>query len=244
MLNYPLLDMFYYFPKCLFKPSVLLQVNSNEYLEVLLGSFFLFFILLLIGFIVMYIFFLLTLRNTFKLIQPANRGMQPGEVFLLLIPLFNYVWLFIIVNKLSSSLEKELGSRGMETVPKPTFGIGLAYAILSLSIPLFTYIFPVAEYVIIAMITVVICFIIYWSSVAGYKRKLESFGHLVNNYNQNPSINYNSQAINQTNQGYAGGYAGGHNNHGAGSVLNSPTQNYPNQYPNNSGEYKSGDLYK
>ena len=82
--------------------------------------------------------------------------------------------MFIVVNSLSNSIEKELKSRGIAFGSKPTYGIGLAYAILSVSIPVFNYIFPVMDYVLIAIIAGVVCFISYWSNVSGYKNKLES----------------------------------------------------------------------
>ncbi len=54
-----------------------------------------------IGITIMCIY-LLSLQNTLKEIQAKNRKMEPGQLWLLLIPIFGLVWHFIIVNKLSS----------------------------------------------------------------------------------------------------------------------------------------------
>ena len=53
------------------------------------------------------IFFLVTQQNTLEAIQPENRTISPGEVWLQLIPLFNFVWCFIVVNRVSESINRE-----------------------------------------------------------------------------------------------------------------------------------------
>ena len=202
-------------------------------------------LLLITGLIMIYVSFLNTLSKTLKVIQPINREMESGQVYLLFIPLFNYIWMFITVSNISISIEKELKSRGIQTGSRPTYGIGLAYAILSVSVIIFNYIFPVLEYVIVGLIASIICFIAYWSNVASYKNKIEAFVYQSNNYNQFSQMNNATQFANQSNQGYQGGYSGGHNNHGSGTSYNNSTQNFNNQFPNNNDkEYKSGDLYK
>jgi len=51
----------------------------------------LFQIIILALFLVPGIFFLLTLQNTLKVISPENRKMQPSNVWLMFIPLFNII---------------------------------------------------------------------------------------------------------------------------------------------------------
>jgi len=226
-----------------FKLPILLQVDSTDYWREWLGGFIFAAILIFIAYILMYVFFLITLSKTLKAIQPVNREMEPGEVFLLFIPLFNYVWMFIVVNKLSNSIEKELKSRNITTSSKPTFGIGLAVAILSASFFVFTYMFPYGAKGI--GLAYIICFISYWSNVSGYKNKLESLSQSSFNNNQFSQNNNNNNNNIGGNQGYQGGYSGGHNNHGGNNNYNNSNQNNSNQFPNNNdGEYKSGDLYK
>ena len=77
------------------------------------------------------IFFLITLQNTFKEVKIENRRMQPGEVWLMLIPLFGLVWQFIIVNRLADSLKLEFTQRNIDINEfRPGYSIGLAYCVL------------------------------------------------------------------------------------------------------------------
>lgn len=108
------------------------------------------------------IFFLLTLQNTLKAVSPQNRKMPPGQVWLLLIPLFNYVWNFIVVSRISESIELECKSRNLSSPPKPTYNIGIAYAIL-----VCCGFIPVIN--IFSGIAALICWIIYWVKVNEFK---------------------------------------------------------------------------
>ncbi|SRR5215203_1959020 len=62
-------------------------------------------------FLIPAIFFLLTQQNTLKAIQPHNRAMSPGQVWLQLIPIFGMIWQFFVVSKISDSLRRELAAR-------------------------------------------------------------------------------------------------------------------------------------
>jgi len=46
------------------------------------------------------IFYLITLQNTLHQVKFENRKMQPGQVWLCLIPLFGVIWQFFVVNAL------------------------------------------------------------------------------------------------------------------------------------------------
>lgn len=58
-----------------------------------------------------YIFFLLAQQNTLKAIQPQNRLMQPGEVWLQLIPFFGWIWQFTVVSRIADSICNEYKSQ-------------------------------------------------------------------------------------------------------------------------------------
>lgn len=73
------------------------------------------------------IFFLLTLQNTLKAVQPGNRYMPPANVWLMLIPVFNIIWQFIVVARVSDSIRAELAARGTPAGDRPTYSIGLTY---------------------------------------------------------------------------------------------------------------------
>src|SRR5436305_8624230 len=60
------------------------------------------------------IFFLLTLSRCFKEISPRNRQMEPGQVWLCLIPVFGFIWFIMLVLKLSDSLRDEYEERGLD----------------------------------------------------------------------------------------------------------------------------------
>lgn len=129
------------------------------------------------------IFFLITQQNTLKAIQPQNRSMSPGEVWLQLIPLFGIVWQFIVVSRISTSIGAELASRnsfsfenpqyaqGYEGGERPTYQIGIAYCVLFCCsiIPILGTLTGIAG---------IICWIIYWVKLSEYKNLMYSKNHL------------------------------------------------------------------
>jgi hypothetical protein len=134
-----------------------------------------FFVLVL--FFVPMIFFLIAQQNTLKSIKPQNRRMEPGEVWLQLIPVFNLIWQFIVVGKISDSIRNEINDRNLNSflgiadpvfandlTRRPTYDIGLTFCILSLCgcIPLLGG---------IASIAGIVCWIIYWTQLVSYKNK-------------------------------------------------------------------------
>jgi hypothetical protein len=136
-------------------------------------------LIILIIFLIPAILFLITQQNTLKAIQPQNRSMAPGEVWLQLIPLFNLIWMFIVVTRISDSIRKEFHSRAENSLlglpdpslvaemnKRPTYDIGIAYCVLNLC-----GIVPVIG--TFAGLAGLICWIIYWVKLAEYKNKLE-----------------------------------------------------------------------
>jgi hypothetical protein len=109
------------------------------------------------------IMYLLTLSKALAACAPRNRTMEPGMVWLNLIPLFNIVWIFITIIRISESLKNEFRDRGLRS-DDPEFGkmTGITYAILCL--------IPCVN------IVGLIFFIMYWVKIAGYKNQLISAG--------------------------------------------------------------------
>ena len=106
------------------------------------------------------IFFLLTLQRTLDAISPENRKMPPSNVWLMLIPLFNIVWQFIMVDKIAQSVTAECARLNISTRDlKPTYNIGLAWNICNL----LTFI-P-----FIGGLAALVTFILYWVKVSEYK---------------------------------------------------------------------------
>ena len=60
------------------------------------------------------ILFLLTLSKALRRCAPENRTMEPGMVWLYLIPIFNLYWQFVTVNRVSESLKNEFYARGID----------------------------------------------------------------------------------------------------------------------------------
>jgi len=113
------------------------------------------------------IFYLLTLQNTFHEIKSDNRKMQPGQVWLTLIPLFGIIWQFVIVNNLADSLKLEFSQRNINVgEDRPGIGIGLAYCIL-----LCCSIIPFLG--ILTGLAGFICWIIYWVKISNFKATLQ-----------------------------------------------------------------------
>ncbi len=114
-----------------------------------------------------FIFYLITLQNTFNEISFENRQLPAGQVWLLIIPLFGIVWHFIVVNRLADSLRAEFDNRNIqENEIKPGRSIGLAQCILNCCgiIPFFGILTSIAS---------LVCWIIYWVKINNFKTMLQ-----------------------------------------------------------------------
>ena len=149
---------------------------SDDYLGILL--------IIVLIYLVVIIFFCLTQQNTLKAIQPQNRTMAPGEVWLQLIPLFNIIWQFVVVSRISDSLKREFEFREQhaflgladpsiaeELGKRPTHGIGMAFCTLTI-----VGVLPMIGTV--AGLAALVCRIVYWVQLANYKTKLERLGQV------------------------------------------------------------------
>jgi|SRR5579883_2792037 len=115
-----------------------------------------------------FIFFFLTLHKALGRCQPRNRTMEPGLVWLNLIPLFDFVWMFITVIRVSESLENEFRDRrwhrGHEDYGK-TLGIVTCAVFMAGYLPYIGCLFFVGW---------LVCFILYWVKIVGYSGRLAS----------------------------------------------------------------------
>ena len=121
-------------------------------------------ILFLLFFIVLafvpFIFLLITLQKTMNVISVENRKMPPSNVWLMLIPLFNIVWQFIMVSKIAESVTEECIKLNIHTKEsKPTYNSGLTWNICNL----------IAFIPIIGGLAALLTFILYWVKVNEYK---------------------------------------------------------------------------
>jgi Trk-type K+ transport system membrane component len=111
------------------------------------------------------IFFILTLQKALNRCSPENRAMAPGLIWLLLIPLFNVIWLFFVVINMAKSLGAEFQKRGISGELEPGKTLGLAYAILAIcsAVPFVGF---------LAGIGALVCWIMYWVKINGYANLL------------------------------------------------------------------------
>lgn len=112
-----------------------------------------------------YIFYLLSLQRALGKCSPENRALTPGLVWLLLIPVFSLIWNFIVVVKISQSLEAEFRSRNIPGQNSPGLGVGLAMCSLS-----FVAFIPWVGF--LAAIAGFVCWIVYWVRISGYSSRL------------------------------------------------------------------------
>jgi hypothetical protein len=139
------------------------------------------------------IFFLLTQFNTLRYIRPENRRMQPGWVWLQLIPFFGQIWQFVVVTRIAASIQNQWQVGDEDSIlgihaeavagnsgNKPTLGIGIAYCTLN-ALMIFCNLFfragpntGVSLIVGSMAIASTICWIVYWVSLAGWKRRLKN----------------------------------------------------------------------
>lgn len=111
------------------------------------------------------IFFILTLQKAILRCSPENRTITPGMVWLMLIPLFNLVWDFILVKEIASTLEREFKKRNVPVETAPGKNIGFAWCILAVGT-----IIPFLG--VLSVIGAIICWILYWAKIAGFSALL------------------------------------------------------------------------
>ena len=111
------------------------------------------------------IFYLVTLHRALDRCSPSNRVMSPYLVWLLIVPLFNVIWHFVVVLSLSKSLHREFEHRGMNDSPAPGRNVGLAASILLIA--------GLVPYLDFLLIISVLCWIVYWHQISDYAAKLQ-----------------------------------------------------------------------
>ncbi|MGO9085181.1 MAG: hypothetical protein ACLP6G_14800 [Terriglobales bacterium] len=112
-------------------------------------------------FVVPWVFYLLTLQKALARCSQQARTTSPESVWLMLIPLFNLVYQFILVINIAKSLGNEFARRGGVNVdPEPGKSLGIAMCVLNVGsiIPLLGI--PLA-------FGGLVCWIIYWVKIAG-----------------------------------------------------------------------------
>ena len=107
------------------------------------------------------IFYLLTLQKALARCSDQARTTSPESVWLMLIPLFNLVYQFILVGHIAKSLANEFARRGIVNDREPGKSIGIAMCVLHVCgiIPLLGIVLSLAG---------LVCWILYWVTIADF----------------------------------------------------------------------------
>jgi len=116
--------------------------------------------------VVPFFFYLLMLQRALHRCSASNRALPPAMVWLLLIPVFDLMWHFVVVARLAKSLEAEFRARGLAAEPAPGKSLGLALCLISCGIcfPFLRVLWP----------ALLVCWVLYWLKIAGYSAQLRS----------------------------------------------------------------------
>jgi hypothetical protein len=125
-------------------------------------------VLLLLVFILA-IFFLVSMSKALDRCRPRNRSMEPGMVWLMLIPLFNIIWSYFLVNRVTESIKREFRSRGWPQSGDFGQGIGMTACVIW-SVNFFAQCIPYLGPVL--FLVQVICWIVFWVKIAGFSSEL------------------------------------------------------------------------
>ncbi len=118
-------------------------------------------------FLVPTILYILTLSRALNKCSPASRTLEPGMLWLLLVPFVNLIWNFFVVLGMAKSLNNEFRLRNAPVVdPTPGQSIGIAMSVCGASriIPLLG---------LIAIPAHLVLWIVYWVKIAEFSRMLD-----------------------------------------------------------------------
>ena len=136
-------------------------------------------VLLVVG-IVVAVFYLLTLQKALSRVSPHNRLMEPGLVWLLLIPIFSLIWQFFVAIRVPGSLQNEFRDRGRDdgsdygkSIALTTAVLQIVYVVFSFGGRLSTETGQIGGCVsgVVSLVNLVL-FIIFWVKIAGYSNQL------------------------------------------------------------------------
>jgi hypothetical protein len=140
-------------------------MSHVESIRIIAGMLFL--LVFFAGMLIPCIFYILTLSHALNKCSPASRTMQPGSLWLLLIPLFNLVWHFLVVSAMAQSLGNEFRTRGIVAEPEPGKSPGMAMCICGVC-----GLIPILG--ILASLAGLVLWIMYWVKIAEFSRQLDA----------------------------------------------------------------------
>jgi hypothetical protein len=134
-------------------------------------------LILFLAFLIPAICFFVTQYQTVQLIQPQFRRLHPGQVWFQLIPIFGLIWQFFVITRLSDSIRNQLAApvedlvftEETSTDNRPTFMLGITYAILFCLATL-----PISILKAIIGAIAILCWVAYWIELNRYRKKIKS----------------------------------------------------------------------
>jgi hypothetical protein len=133
----------------------------------LLGHFFV--LLVFIGFLCFLlpgIFYILTLQKALRKCAPSSVTLEPGLIWLYLVPFVNIIFHFFIVLGMAKSLGNEFRRRGVVAEPEPGKALGLTMCICACG-----FMIPILGQ--LALLGHLVLWIVYWVKIADYSRMLD-----------------------------------------------------------------------
>jgi len=118
-------------------------------------------------FLIPAVFYILTLQRALTKCSDQTRTMQPGMVWLLLVPLVSMIWSFFVVMALAKSLGAEFARRGIpmqDPLPGQSIGLAMCISICCCMIPIVNLLAGVASLVL---------WIMYWIKIADFSKMLD-----------------------------------------------------------------------
>jgi len=113
------------------------------------------------------IFYILTLTCTLNKCSSTSKALEPGMLWLLLVPFVNLVWHFFVVLGMAKSLNNEFRLRNLPLAdPTPGQSIGLPMCICGAC-----SIIPILG--VVASLVFLVLWIVYWAKIAEFSRLLD-----------------------------------------------------------------------
>jgi len=130
-------------------------------------------IVLLVILVIPWFFFLLNLQNLLLRVQPRNRAMPSGYVWLNFIPVFNLGWFLYTVMKVRDSVRAEYVSRGWAPEGDQGYNVGLVTGVLAIASFFLGWVPGIGWAIAIAQL---ICWILYWLKTHELVKRLSTTG--------------------------------------------------------------------
>ena len=127
----------------------------------------------LVGLLLLGLSFGTTLARVLRRVSPENRLMEPGQVWLNLIPLFNVLWLPITVDRIAWSVRNEFAARGQDD---PAEGYGRGVGLTGLILLILPWFFENPGLIALLLLLTLGFGVAYWAKMSGYARRLKGEG--------------------------------------------------------------------